>query len=576
MKMKANDYIAEFLRVQGIKEVFELTGGMITQLLDAIHKIGYTQIISMHHEQAAAFAADAYGRCTGKPAIAFATSGPGATNLITGIASCYFDSSPAIFITGQVNTHEQKGKLKVRQLGFQETDIATMTETITKKTYRITDAQQFVTVMKEAYEIAISDRPGPVLIDIPMNMQRVEIEVDLIKPISRNKISYSMNHHKIEDLIAALKKAERPLILAGGGVNAARARTDFLRLVDVLQIPVVTSLQGVDSVAFNHPLRAGFIGTYGNRWANIALGTCDLLLVIGSRLDIRQTGSDVVSFGKNKRIFHVDCDSHEINNRVKNATPIVMDIIDFIEHTLAFMGDNKLSPKQLWLNEIAHQRQKWPDTKESQNIEGINPNTLMHALSQCSQLAAGYVADVGSHQMWAAQSLEITDNQFFMTSGGMGAMGFALPAAIGASLACQRKPIVVIAGDGGFQLNIQELQTIVRNKLPLKIIVVNNNCLGMIRQFQDNYFDGRYQSTYWGYSAPNFTAIAEAYGIEAKTLAIPNETDTALTWFWQDKNKPALLQVMVDFRANAYPKIAFGKPITEMEPLARPKEMEGT
>ena len=575
MKIKANDYVAEFLRSQGVSHVFEMAGGMITQLLDAIYKAGDMSIISVHHEQAAAFAAEAMGRATGNVGVALATSGPGATNLLTGMASCYFDSSPAIFITGQVNTHEQKGSKKIRQLGFQETDIIAMAETITKKCYKITSAEQIEPFFKDAYETAISGRPGPVLIDFPMNLQRVELDIAPIQKIYKTKLRLEADSAAFDSLLLAIKQAKKPLILAGNGINAARVNNEFLRLVEQLNISVVTSLLGVDTIAFDHPLRAGFIGSYGNRWANIAIGTCDLLIVLGSRLDIRQTGADVDSFSQHKQIFHVDCDTHEINNRLSNCHPFMMDVADFIQHFQALLGDEKLPAKQAWLDEIAALKEKWPDVNELKDIEGINPNYFMHALSQASTKAAGFVADVGNHQMWAAQSLEVAENQFFMTSGGMGAMGFALPAAIGASLARDKKPVVLIAGDGGFQLNIQELQTIVRNKLPIKLVVLNNKSLGMIRQFQDNYFEGRYQSTYWGYSAPDFTAIAAAYGINSKTIAMTDDIDSALSALWEHEGS-FLLQVMIDVRANAYPKIAFGRPITEMEPFASSISMEGT
>ena len=306
MKIKASDYIAEFLKAQGVKFVFEMAGGMITQILDSIYKVGETNIISVHHEQSAAFAADAYGRCTGNVGVGFATSGPGATNLITGIASCYFDSSPALFITGQVNTHEQKGERNIRQLGFQETDIVAMVEGITKKSYRVTEAQQLVPILKEAYQLAISDRPGPVLIDLPMNLQRVEIEANPVQRLTRNKISSQLDATTYNGLIEAIKNSSRPLMLVGGGVNSSGARADILQLIEMLKVPVVTSLLGLDIIPYHHPLRVGFIGSYGNRWANLSMGRCDLLVVIGSRLDIRQTGADVDSFSQNKKIFHID------------------------------------------------------------------------------------------------------------------------------------------------------------------------------------------------------------------------------------------------------------------------------
>lgn len=575
-QIKVSDYIAQFLKAQQIDHVFEVAGGMITHLLDSIHQLGGINIVSVHHEQAAAFAADASGRITGKPGVAFATSGPGATNLLTGIGSCYFDSAPALFITGQVNTHEQKGDRNIRQLGFQETDIITMAAPITKRTFSISSADQVERVMHEAYTCAISDRPGPVLIDLPMNVQRDKIDASPIQIIHRLHSTSNLSSEQLSTFTSLINKAKRPLLLVGGGVRCAQAEKGCIEFAERTNIPVVTSLLGLDIFHYSHPQRVGFIGTYGNRWANIVLAESDLLIVVGSRLDIRQTGADVESFGNNKTIIHIDVDPHEINNRIKNCIPIIADAKDF------FREINRIDilpnhPKDsTWLARAQALRKQWDDTQELKDFEGINPNIFMHQLSQQSQKAACYIADVGNHQMWAAQSLELNKHQRFMTSGGMGAMGFALPAAMGATLELGKKPVVAIIGDGAFQMNIQELQTVRRNSLPIKIVVINNNCLGMIRQFQDSYFEGRYQSTCWGYSAPDFSKIAEAYGIPGKTIIGSNDTESAVKWLWGNDNEPALLQVMVSSNMNVYPKIAFGRPISEMEPFASPISIEST
>lgn len=575
-KMKASNYIAEFLRVQKTKHVFEVAGGMITHMLDSLYHLGDMEIISVHHEQTASFAVDAYGRCTGRPSVAFATSGPGATNLLTGIGSCYFDSSPALFITGQVNVHEQKGSRLVRQLGFQETDIVSMAKPITKKCYQVEKPEQLESILQEAYALTMQGRPGPVLIDIPMNIQSAQIEVGPINYIENESVDLFTDFAKLDSIYDAIQNAKQPLILVGQGVACARAQKEFLQFIELLQIPVVTSLLAVDAIPFEHPLRVGMIGSYGNRWANLTIGAADLLIVIGSRLDIRQTGAHIDGFRKDKVIYHIDCDESEINNRVKDCIPVIADAKDFLRKAVAHFTPKTFNQPAAWINEINSLRKKWPDTQELKDFSGINPNQLMHEIAQAAKECGAYLADVGNHQMWAAQSLEVHDHQLFLTSGGMGAMGFSLPAAIGCCFALGRKPVVVIVGDGSFQMNIQEIQTIVRNKLPIKMVIINNQALGMIRQFQDSYFDGRYQSTYWGYSAPNFAAIAEAYGVTAKTISTPEEMNAGASWLCEDMNAPALLQVMVNPHMNAYPKIAFGKPITEMEPFATPVEMEGT
>jgi acetolactate synthase I/II/III large subunit len=572
--MKVSDFIADFLEKKGVKSIFELSGGMITHLLDSINQRTQINIITMHHEQSAAFAADAYGRVTGLPGIAMATSGPGATNLLTGIGSCYFDSSPAIFITGQVNRNEQKGERGIRQLGFQETDIVAMASPITKACFRISDPASIPEIFEKAFLIATEGRPGPVLIDIPMDVQRAQIEP--LFDSGAEDITPEFSEEIFAELILSIKIAKRPLVLAGRGIKAGNAQHLFDRFIEQTKIPVITTLLGLDVISYDDPLRIGFIGVYGNRWANIAFGECDLLIVLGSRLDIRQTGADT-AFIENRKIYHVDCEAPEINNRVKGCVPFLMDIKSFFEQFSKATKNSTFDDQAEWLNYTVGLKAKWPDTKEL-TPNGINPNILMHSLSAVSDKAYAYLADVGSHQMWAAQSLEIRKGQLFLTSGGMGAMGFSLPAAIGTCIACNKSPVVVIVGDGCMQLNIQELQTVMRNKLPVKIIVMNNGTLGMIRQFQDSYFESRYQSTYWGYDAPDFEKVAVAYGIKAKTISKPDEIGEGVEWLWNSENahQPLVLQVMIDPHTNTYPKIAFGRPITEMEPFAVPIEMEST
>ena len=572
--MKVSDYIATRIEQKGIKFVFELSGGMIAHLLDSLNQKTKIQVISMHHEQSAAFAAEGFARMTGIPGVALATSGPGATNLLTGIGSCYFDSVPCIFITGQVNRHEMKLERNIRQLGFQETDIASMAKPITKACFQITDPNQLPNILELAFEISTSGRPGPVLIDIPMDVQRSNIEIEPF--INETKKIIDFDNGLISDLIKDINNSKKPLILCGRGIRASNSIELFKIFAKTTGIPIVSSLLALDVIPYEDSQRVGFIGSYGNRWANIALGNCDLLIVLGSRLDIRQTGADTNYF-QNRKIYHVDCEKDEINNRIFGCIPIVSDIKYFFEKFNKIAYDHQFEINSEWINFIEFEKSKWPDTKEVDAI-GINPNVFMHLLSSNSKKAAAYIADVGSHQMWAAQSLEIGNNQQFLTSGGMGAMGFALPASIGSCLAVNKLPVIVLIGDGCMQINIQELQTIFRNKLPIKIIVLNNESLGMIRQFQDSYFESRYQSTSWGYSAPDFEKVAIAYGIQAKTIINENDVLSAINWLWESKNEfqPQLLQVMINPKTNTYPKLAFGRPITEMEPFVKPLDMEGT
>jgi acetolactate synthase-1/2/3 large subunit len=572
--MKLSEFLVKYLFDKGVTHVFELSGGMIANFLEAFYEFKKIEVISMHHEQGVSFAVDGFSRIANFPAIGLATSGPGAINLLTGIGSCYFDSVPAIFITGQVNMHENKGERLIRQLGFQETDIVSMVKPICKAVYKLESAGQFPQIIEEAFNIALSGRPGPVLIDIPMNLQGHDVSIEnaitCVENVdSNNKLDISL-WDKLNDKIS---KSIKPLILAGRGVNTSNSRDLLVQFAEKTNIPIVTSILGLDVIHYDHPLRAGFIGTYGNRWANTLLGECDLLIVLGSRLDIRQTGADV-NFFASRDIIHIDIDSHEINNRVKNCFPIVADIHSFLTMAVVKIETMNISDRGLWFERFIELKEKYPDLAEIAT-SGIHPNSFLHTLSKASQKVGAYIADVGNHQMWCAQSLEINKGQYFLTSGGMGAMGYSLPASIGACFALN-KPVISISGDGGFQLNIQELQTIVRNNLPVKIVVLNNKSLGMIRQFQECYFNSHYQSSIWGYSCPDFEQIANAYTIKSKTIKSSDEIDEGIKAMWENPEEPFLLQVMLDPFLNCYPKIAFGKPLTEMEPLSQPIELEGT
>jgi len=572
--MLVADFIAEYLHQQGVTHVYEVIGGMITRLVDAIHRQGKIKLTSVHHEQAAAFSADATGRIKGIPGIAMATSGPGAINLLTGIGSCYFDSVPAIFITGQVNRNEQRGGRPIRQLGFQETDIVAMARPITKAAWQLNDPEQVPQILQQAFLLATSGRPGPVLLDIPMDVQGAEMN-DNISVSLVTEILLTTPVGLIEDILNQLTMAKKPLILVGGGINAANAVNLLRQFVGIVQVPVVNSLLAVDTLPYTHKLRMGLLGTYGNRWVNLAIGISDFLLVLGSRLDVRQTGADVDGFKGARVIYHVDIEKSEINNRLNGCIPVVSHLQPFLTALIENTLNRHCIERMDWITEIEELRKKWPDTREAQNVTDIDPNIFMHELARHSKGASVYTVDVGNHQMWAAQSLELEAHQRFLTSGGMGAMGFALPAAVGASFATG-KPVVMIAGDGGMQLNIQELETIAHHKLPIKMVILNNKSLGMVRQFQQSYFNERYASTYWGYSAPDFADVANAYRIESRTVTDYQSLPLALEKMWRNPQSPFLLQVFVDVSTNAYPKIAFGHPMTEMEPFAKPLEMEGT
>lgn len=560
--MKTSDYVSQFLAERGVRRVYEMCGGMITHLLDSLSAREDIDIISMHHEQAAGFAAEAEARITGVPGVAMATSGPGATNLLTAIGSCHFDSVPVIFITGQVNTYEQRGESGVRQSGFQETDIVAIASPITKAAWRVKDAADLPGLMADAFTLALSGRKGPVLLDIPMDVQRAEIDfvgsTEWATPVAPATPTGSA-----AKVLAALARAERPLILAGGGVRASHQAERVAEIAHALGVPVVTSLLGLDVIPADDALRVGLIGTYGNRWANEVLGLADVLVVLGSRLDSRQTGADVAKFIEGKTVVQVDVDPAEMGRRVPVDMRVDGDLAAFLADMHSVQPPRDWSK---WTAEVARLRAQSPDEDELSDISGVNVASFMHLLSAAATGASSFVVDVGQNQMWAAQSLRLSSGQRFLTSAGMGAMGFALPGAVGAALAAPGAPVVVVAGDGGMQVNIQELETVARLRIPLKIVVLNNNCLGMVRQFQDEYFGARNQSTVEGYGAPSFAAVADAYGIDAKKIEDTTDVHEGLSWLFASPSAPSLLEVVLPQTTCVRPKVAFGNPVFVMDP----------
>lgn len=587
--VKASDFLARSLAARGVTHVYELVGGMITHLIDSISHEPNIEIVSCHHEQAAGFAAEGHARVSGVPGVALATSGPGATNLLTSIGSCYFDSTPAVFITGQVNTYELSGERGIRQLGFQETDILSMVLPITKWAVQVQTAADLPEALQAAFRVALEGRQGPCLIDLPMNVQSELIDTEVARralapsPVSPDPACDPSSLAQFGAQFAGLRKAiaaaERPLLLMGGGCASYSNRDASVLVCESLGIPAVLSLMGVDVLPEDHPLRVGFIGSYGNRWANKALGESDLLVVMGSRLDIRQTGSDLTGFCEGKQIWQIDIDAAEIGVRIKPDTALCCSIrtaAALVAAMPSIGAENTSVLHQAWHRQIKHLRDLYPPEREyTAAADESNPVALLKQISLLAPKPTIYVTDVGQHQMWAAQSLAFGPQDRFLTSGGMGAMGFGLPAAIGAAMARPDLTTILISGDGSFQLNIQELQTLYRNQPNLKILLFNNHCHGMVRQFQETYFDGNIQSTVKGYTAPDFVALGQAYGIVSSRLEPGDNEHQALAQFLAGDG-PALLEVPLSIQSKVYPKLAFGRRFGEMEPEAAPVAMEST
>lgn len=577
--MKLSDYVVDFLVKEGVSHVFELSGGAITHLLDSMYIRNDMQCISVHHEQAAAFAAEAYARVNGNLGVAMATSGPGALNLVTGIGSCYFDSVPCLFITGQVNTYEYKFGKAVRQLGFQETDIVNVVKPLTKYAALVADAEKIRYHLEKAVYLARSGRPGPVLLDLPMNIQRARIEPEKLKgfwdsgEFKRVNPAGSCENAPVDEVISLMQRAKRPVILAGGGIRTAKATGEFCRLVEKTGIPVVTSLMGLDVIPHDNPAFFGMIGAYGNRYSNLTLANCDFLLILGSRLDTRQTGTRPDTFARAAKKVHVDIDPLELNEKVKVDIAINCDVKEFLSRLNARLGAYVKPDLSPWYRIITGYREKYPAFSQPDGAEKVDPNRFMELLSSCCEEGDIVCLDVGQNQMWAAQSFRIKKKQRMLISGGLGAMGFALPAALGAARAAPGRKVIVIAGDGGIQINIQELDTIFKQDLPVKIFVMNNRCLGMVRQFQDMYFGGRRQSTVIGYSCPAFGKVAAAYGIPSHSIGSAAGARDVVEAVLKAEG-PAFVEVKLEQNTCVDPKLVVNRPIEDMSPHLERAELE--
>jgi len=557
---KVSDYIADFLSRNGIHLAFELSGGMISHLLDSFAAHPHIDVVSMHHEQAAAFAAEAVGRLTGRPAVALGTSGPGALNLVSGIASCHYDSVPALFITGDVQTYFELGQKPLRQFGLQECPFTAVAAPIAKAAITIRRAAEVPETLANAFITAMSDRPGPVVIELPFDVQGQLLDAEAAAvQLPRGK---QPPDDAVADAVQLLASAARPLILAGGGV---RSRADALRrFVETTRIPLATSIAALDVVPADHPLRVGLIGMYGTRAGNLILGESDRVLVLGSRLDAGLIGADTSAWEKRTTILRVDCDPGELSSRLRKTKQIEADAGEFLDAALAhWPGTPEEDAYTPWHERVRQLKRENPDTAE--HATDINPNLFMHQLSAASRRAVAYTIDAGQHTWWSAQSVQLSSSQRFLGATGLWAMGSALPAAIGVALET-RAPVVAISGDAGIQLNIQELHTLIRYKLPVKIIVINNHCHGMVRQFQDEFFDKRRPSTVWGYSPPDFRTVANAYGIRSASVSKQDEVPAAVEQLWASESEPFLLEVNIPLDTNVYPYVPLGRPLTSMTP----------
>ncbi len=565
--MKVTDIIVKCLFEEGITDVFGYPGGMVTHVYDSFAKHEGIKINSTYHEQAAAFAAEGYSRITNNFGVAFATSGPGATNLITGIGSAYFDSIPCLYITGQVNSYESNSDGYSRQMGFQETDIISMVKPITKYCRYIDNADDIIEELEKAITIATSGRKGPVLLDIPMNIQRGDIEYRPLN-IDKTKESNKLNSSDIDSVIELINNSERPVLLAGGGLRLSGAVDELRKIVELTDIPVVYSMMGKDALSEDNESNYGLIGAYGNRYGNYILANSDLIISLGSRLDNRQTGN-LTSFARQAKIIRVEIDANELRRNIKNdEVKINCDVKSFLEEWIKRGKDSSIKEKYDWLSYCKNIKSKYADSTNS-----YMPNTFINSISKKLPEDAVITTDVGQNQVWISQSFAVKENQRVLTCGGMGAMGFSLPAAIGASYATDGI-VYAFCGDGGVQMNIQELQFLARENPNVKIIMLNNSSLGMIRHFQELYFDKKYVGTTANgdYTVPNFKKVVEGYGIEFRSIKSIDGIDSIEELL--TKSGSAFIEILLEDETYACPKLSMGHPIEDQEPLLDRDELD--
>ena len=575
--MNLSDFVLNFLVKKQIKDVFLITGGAISFMVDAFSRNKKIKYTCVAHEQAAAMMADAYSRLGPNLSCTMATSGPGATNLITGIACSWFDSIPALHITGQVNSNEmqgaQKGTQKTRQIGFQETNIVDIVKPITKFSYQIKNPKEIKYILEKAVYIAQSGRPGLVLIDIPRNFQKANLDFKKLKGFDspKKKINKKLDKN-INTTIKLINLSKRPIILLGGGIKISKSEVLLDQILKKINIPIVTTWSGVDVIDHNQKRYIGNVGVYGSRAANFAIQNSDFILSLGSRLDTRITGGVPKTFARNAKIVAVDIDKHELSKQ--RGLNLHLKINENLNIFLKKINNKKIlksNEEHLnWLNKCFNWKLKYPIVKKEyyNQKKFVNPYIFFNEISYLLRKDSIIIADDGGHLTWAIQSIKVKKGQRLFSAFGNSPMGYAFPAAIGASILKKKSKVVCIDGDGSIQINIQELQTVVTNKLPVKLIVLNNNGYGIIKQFQELYLNKRYEATNSkkGVTNPDFKKVSKAYGINYTLIKnnkdIKNKMKKILF-----SNKPEFIEVLLKPDQKIIPKLQFGNPIEDLSPL---------
>ncbi|PTQ56906.1 MAG: Acetolactate synthase large subunit [Candidatus Carbobacillus altaicus] len=549
-----SEIVVQALKDEGVDVIFGYPGGAVLHLYDALYDAGIAHILA-RHEQGAIHAAEGYARISGRPGVVIATSGPGATNLMTGLTDAMIDSLPLVVITGQVGTHVMGTD------AFQEAPIFSMTMPVTKYNYQVKKAADLPRVIREAFHLASSGRPGPVLIDLPKDVTAER--APYVRPESIDLPGYqptTVPHEvQLKKLVALISKAKKPVILAGAGILHARAEKHLVQFAERTRIPVVHTLLGLGGMPYDHPLYLGMGGMHGLVVANRALYEADLLINIGARFDDRLTG-DPLHFAKNATVVHIDIDPSEIGKIIPTDVPIVSDAREALARLLSYPLEN--ADSEDWLNTLSAINERYPlwYTPDSHMIKPQEVIRLVHRLTRGEAIIT---TDVGQHQMWAAQYYGFQKAHRWVTSGGLGTMGFGFPAAIGAKLAARDDTVVAIVGDAGFQMTMQELALLKEYGLGVKVLILNNFALGMVRQWQELFYAKRYSESLLPFQ-PDYVKMAEAYGIDGYRVQDPFELEQVLTRIFTD-DAPALVDIRIDPQENVYPMIPPGKGIHQME-----------
>ncbi|MCL5005883.1 MAG: biosynthetic-type acetolactate synthase large subunit [Acidobacteria bacterium] len=554
-----SEILLESLRRQSVKVIFGLPGGAVLPLYDALYSAGIRHLL-VRHEQAAAFAADGYARVTGKPGVCLVTSGPGATNLLTGLTSALMDSIPVVALTGQVPAS------LIGKDAFQEADTVGMALPSTKRAFLVRKAADIPSVIQQAFEIAVSGRPGPVLVDFPKSVlvEKAEPSYPAGTETDRPRRLREWNEGEVRRAVDMILESSQPLLYVGGGIISAGASGELRELAELAQIPVTTTLMGLGSFPSSHPLSLGMLGMHGAYATNTAVCHCDLMIAVGARFDDRVTGR-IDGFAPNARKIHLDVDPSEINKNVRVDLALVGDAHETLQALVSEIRRRRsfsISPERhQWLQRIGSWKAEYPLAYDKySNI--VKPQYVIEAVSRIAKDDAIIAVDVGQHQMWAAQFYNFRQPRTWLSSSGLGTMGYGFPAAVGAQMAFPDRQVIAFLGDGGFQMTLNDLATIVQYRVPVKIAVINNRSLGMVRQWQEIFFEKRYCDTDLNFS-PDFVKLAESYGIRGRRVEHRADVEEAIHDFLNDR-EPRLIDFWVDPAENCYPIVPPGASLGEM------------